>query len=186
MENGADPDGQEKYSKPIPTQLSRRIGDAVYSEADELKIKTKRDLFPDHIQGDLRGATALFYAVLNNNVQMVQTLLDHGADPLIKTRSGYHPLEICDETSNDGLMIKGLVLKAIKNRDKLLKERRKKYPLEARLQEAIIGQDGAIKQVAAAIRRKENGWVDKDHPIVCIFLGSSGIGKTELAKQEPF
>lgn len=79
-----------------------------------------------------------------------------------------------------------LVLKAIKNRDKLLKERRKKYPLEARLKESIIGQDGAIKQVAAAIRRKENGWVDKDHPIVFIFLGSSGIGKTELAKQGQF
>ena len=77
-------------------------------------------------------------------------------------------------------------MKAIKNRDKLLKERRKKYPLEARLKESIIGQDGAIKQVAAAIRRKENGWVDKDHPIVFIFLGSSGIGKTELAKQEQF
>ena len=40
--------------------------------------------------------------------------------------------------------------------------------------------------MAAAIRRKENGWVDKDHPIVFIFLGSSGIGKTELAKQEQF
>ena len=34
-----------------------------------------------------------------------------------------------------------------------------------------------------AIRRKENGWVDSDHPIVMLFLGSSGIGKTELAKQ---
>lgn len=32
-------------------------------------------------------------------------------------------------------------------------------------------------------RRKENGWVDEDHPLVFLFLGSSGIGKTELAKQ---
>lgn len=35
----------------------------------------------------------------------------------------------------------------------------------------------------AAIRRKENGWCDDEHPLVFLFLGSSGIGKTELAKQ---
>lgn len=41
----------------------------------------------------------------------------------------------------------------------------------------------AIETVAAAVRRKENGWADEEHPLVFLFLGSSGIGKTELAKQ---
>ena len=34
----------------------------------------------------------------------------------------------------------------------------------------------------SAIRRKENGWYDEDHPLVFLFLGSSGIGK-EILKQ---
>lgn len=45
------------------------------------------------------------------------------------------------------------------------------------------GQEAAISIVASTIRRKENGWFDEDHPLVFLFLGSSGIGKTELAKQ---
>jgi ATP-dependent Clp protease ATP-binding subunit ClpB len=46
-----------------------------------------------------------------------------------------------------------------------------------------VGQDGPINSVAAAIRRRENGWHDDEHPLVFLFLGSSGLGKTELAKQ---
>lgn len=45
------------------------------------------------------------------------------------------------------------------------------------------GLQAAIETVAAAVRRKENGWADEEHPLVFLFLGSSGIGKTELAKQ---
>lgn len=37
--------------------------------------------------------------------------------------------------------------------------------------------------VSAAIRRRENGWHDEEHPLVFLFLGSSGVGKTELAKR---
>jgi len=45
------------------------------------------------------------------------------------------------------------------------------------------GQENAIAIVSSTIRRKENGWLDEDHPLVFLFLGSSGVGKTELAKQ---
>ena len=89
--------------------------------------------------------------------------------------------------------------------------------MEQRLKQHLIGQDAAIQIVSSMIRRKENGWIDEEHPLVKIrskffieiqfllsntvllliiylleisnlkkvflFLGSSGIGKTELAKQ---
>lgn len=63
------------------------------------------------------------------------------------------------------------------------KEDRQKFPLESRLQKSLVGQKNAIFTVAGQIRRKENGWHSSNHPLVFLFMGSSGIGKTELAKQ---
>jgi ATP-dependent Clp protease ATP-binding subunit ClpB len=60
---------------------------------------------------------------------------------------------------------------------------RRKNPLENKLREALVGQLAPINSVAAAVRRKENGWANENRPLVFLFLGSSGIGKTELAKQ---
>ena len=38
-----------------------------------------------------------------------------------------------------------------------------------------------IPVISLAIRRKENGWMDEDHPLVFLFLGSSGIGKLAMS-----
>lgn len=55
--------------------------------------------------------------------------------------------------------------------------------LESHLQKVIIGQDGAIKSVSKAIRRGRSGISDTHRPIGSfIFLGPTGVGKTELAK----
>src|SRR5215468_8900379 len=55
--------------------------------------------------------------------------------------------------------------------------------MEEALHERIIGQDEAVAAVADAIRRARSGLKDPRRPIGSfIFLGSSGVGKTELAK----
>ncbi len=55
--------------------------------------------------------------------------------------------------------------------------------MEERLHERIIGQEDAIHAVADAIRRARSGLKSEKRPIGSfIFLGSSGVGKTELAK----
>ena len=46
------------------------------------------------------------------------------------------------------------------------------------MKQHLIGQEAAIQTVCSTIRRKENGWFDDEHPLVFLFLGSSGIGKT--------
>ena len=55
--------------------------------------------------------------------------------------------------------------------------------LESRLKQHIIGQDEAVKAVSAAIRRGRVGISAKHKPVSFIFVGSTGVGKTELVKQ---
>lgn len=62
------------------------------------------------------------------------------------------------------------------------KEYRKNHPVEDTLKQRIIGQLGPIYTLSGAIRRKQNGWHDEDRPLVFMFCGPSGVGKTELAK----
>lgn len=62
-------------------------------------------------------------------------------------------------------------------------ESEKLLNMEEALHERIIGQDEAVAAVADAIRRARSGLKDPRRPIGSfIFLGSSGVGKTELAK----
>ena len=55
--------------------------------------------------------------------------------------------------------------------------------LEERLKSHIIGQDQAVAAVAAAVRRSRVGISPKHKPVSFIFVGSTGVGKTELVKQ---
>ena len=55
--------------------------------------------------------------------------------------------------------------------------------LEDRLKSHIIGQDEAVAAVAAAVRRGRVGISPKHKPVSFIFVGSTGVGKTELVKQ---
>ncbi len=55
--------------------------------------------------------------------------------------------------------------------------------LEDRLKEHIVGQDEAVAAVAAAIRRSRVGISPKHKPVSFIFVGPTGVGKTELVKR---
>jgi ATP-dependent Clp protease ATP-binding subunit ClpB len=62
-------------------------------------------------------------------------------------------------------------------------EMEKLVQMEARLHDRVIGQDEAVTAVSNAIRRSRAGLGDPDRPIGSfIFLGPTGVGKTELAK----
>jgi ATP-dependent Clp protease ATP-binding subunit ClpB len=62
-------------------------------------------------------------------------------------------------------------------------EMQKLVQMEKRLQERVVGQDAAIKAVSSAVRRARAGLQDPNRPIGSfMFLGPTGVGKTELAR----
>lgn len=111
---------------------------------------------------------------LENNISLYQTELVglQGSNALIKEEVDSD--DIADVVSRwTGIPINKMLQS---ERDKLLN-------LEDELHMRIIGQDEAITAVADAVRRSRAGLQDPKRPIGSfIFLGTTGVGKTELAK----
>lgn len=54
--------------------------------------------------------------------------------------------------------------------------------LEEKLRGSVVGQAFAVRSIIAAVHRWASGWVDPQRPLVWLFVGPSGVGKTELSK----
>ncbi len=64
-----------------------------------------------------------------------------------------------------------------------LSERGRLRELEERLRQRVVGQDAAVRAVANAVRRSRTGLRDENRPVASmLFMGPSGVGKTELCK----
>ncbi|CAL4077482.1 unnamed protein product, partial [Meganyctiphanes norvegica] len=177
LQNGIDPNETENFSNTYQVARDNRtapINVEVIREAEFSTLLDNSQMF--------RGCTALHYAVLRHDQETVQLLLEFGADPTIGNEYHFKPEDYAKDTGMRAMMQKYSEKYKIRQKQAEIEERRK-FPLEQRIKQRIIGQEGAIAIVSGAIRRKENGWYDEDHPLVFLFLGSSGIGKTELAKQ---
>lgn len=61
-------------------------------------------------------------------------------------------------------------------------QRERLLHLETELKKRVIGQDRAIVAVSDAVRRSRSGLQDPNKPVGSFFLGTTGVGKTELAK----
>ena len=177
LELGAQVDSADEFCSVFATARERRI--------NSLDVLVRReDEFSDRLNNrvSFRGCTPLHYAVLMDRRQVVAALLQAGANPATRNDSGHAPADYAkDDEMRQLLSAAGQKLAAEQKAREA--EERRRFPLEKRIKEKLVGQDGAIATVASAIRRKENGWYDEEHPLVFLFLGSSGIGKTELAKQ---
>uniref|UniRef100_A0A1B6E1C0 Uncharacterized protein n=1 Tax=Clastoptera arizonana TaxID=38151 RepID=A0A1B6E1C0_9HEMI len=177
LEAGADPNLGDEFINAHKTAQAKRLHPLEVLQRREEEFSNRLNSL-----ATFQGFTALHYAALTDNVEIVEMLLKAGANPCSQNDTGYKPSDYAE----DDRVLKILTDYAEKF-DEIQKqkeaEERKRFPLEQRLKQHIVGQEGPINIVASAIRRKENGWSDEEHPLVFLFLGSSGIGKTELAKQ---
>ncbi|OXU21902.1 hypothetical protein TSAR_002413 [Trichomalopsis sarcophagae] len=178
IERGADINAGDNFVNVYKTAMEKRMHPSdVLSEREEE--------FSDRLiaRATFKGFTALHYAVLARSKDCVKALLDAGANPTIENEAGRRAVDYAYMDKE----IEDMLIKHALKYDEIIKEKeaeeRRRFPLEQRLKQFIVGQEGAISIVASTIRRKENGWIDEEHPLVFLFLGSSGIGKTELAKQ---
>ena len=128
-------------------------------------------------EGDLSHASELRYATipdLKKQLEEAEALLNQKQEDgaILKEEVGEE--EIADVVSSwTGIPVTKM----------LQGELAKLVDLEDRLHERVVGQDEAVAAVAGAIRRSRAGLADPEQPIGSfLFLGPTGVGKTELAK----
>jgi len=128
--------------------------------------------------GDLEEAARLQYdqlhGVQQRRQQLEQHLLEDQASGRSLLREQVEEGDIADVVARStGIPVQRL----------LAGERQKLLELEQRLAERVIGQPEPVAAVAAAIRRARAGMKDPRRPVGSfLFLGPTGVGKTELAK----
>jgi ATP-dependent Clp protease ATP-binding subunit ClpB len=145
----------------------------IKEEIDQVRLQieqAERDV-------DLEKAAELRYTRLR---QLEQDLISAGASLNELQSEGAMLKEEVDAEDIAHIVSKWTGIPA----SKLLEgEIEKLIQMEERLHKRVIGQDEAIQAVAAAVRRSRSGLQDPDRPIGSfIFLGPTGVGKTELAR----
>ena len=123
-------------------------------------------------EGDLARAGELAYSVIPNLEKKIEAASEHAEHAMLNE-------EVSDEH------IAGVVSRWTGVPvDKMLEgERDKLLNMEAGLGLRVIGQDDAVRSVATAVRRARAGLKDPNRPLGSfLFLGPTGVGKTELTK----
>ena len=153
-------------------ELSNRIQNAK-QQIEELKFeaeKAERDGYYERVAEIRYGKIK----ELNNEIEEVSRMLHdaQGGDAMIKEEVTAE--DIAEVVSRwTGIPVSKM----------LQSEREKLLNLEDELHKRVIGQDEAITAVSDAVRRSRAGLQDPRRPIGSfIFLGTTGVGKTELAK----
>jgi ATP-dependent Clp protease ATP-binding subunit ClpB len=150
----------EKDALDRVSEITRRI--------DELKVEAEKA----EREADLERVAAIRYGELPALEKEFEAREESPVEPMVK--------EEVDEDDIAEVVAQWTGIPA----SKLLEaEAAKLLDMEERLHERVIGQGTAVEAVANAVRRSRSGLADPNRPIGSfVFLGPTGVGKTELAK----
>ena len=151
-------------------------GISVIRQIKEQIEETKRQIEQAERETDLQRAAELKYGKLNE----LEKKLKQSSQSSAPEKNGRMLKEEIDEDDIAEVVSKWTHIPI----SKLLEsEKQKLVKLEDEIHKRVIGQDEGVKAVCNAIRRSRSGLSDPQKPIGSfIFLGPTGVGKTELAK----
>jgi ATP-dependent Clp protease ATP-binding subunit ClpB len=153
-------------SEKAEVQGSAQIQQKIEQSRQELEAARRR--------GDLNRMAELQYGIIPDLERSLQMVDQHGKSENQLLRSKVTEEEIAEVVSKwTGIPVSKMLEG---ERDKLLK-------MESLLHQRVIGQDEAVVAVSNAVRRSRAGLSDPDRPSGSfLFLGPTGVGKTELCK----
>jgi len=129
-------------------------------------------------EGDLERAAQLRYG----EIPQAQRELAHASDEL-KAHQQTHGTFLAEEVTEEAVAEVVARWTGIPVAKLLESEKSKLLSMEERLRQRVVGQDEAIKAVSEAVRRARAGLKDPNRPVGSfLFLGPTGVGKTELAR----
>ncbi|MCR5014075.1 MAG: AAA family ATPase [Bacteroidales bacterium] len=157
-------------------EKERHFVEIIQKEKDNIE-RYRRDAAAAEREGDYGRVAELRYGKIRD----AETVIENAKADLVKVQ-GDHPLIDEEVTYQDVAEIvsrwTGIPVKKM-----MQSEREKLLNLEKELHKRVVGQDEAIRAVSDAIRRSRAGLQDAKRPIGSfIFMGTTGVGKTELAK----
>ncbi len=152
----------------------------VQSQLEQAKIELEKA----QRAGDLSKSAEVQYGKipdLEKKLAKLESAAD--ASPTAKTGQNARPTLLRQEVTDEDIAKVVAAWTHIPVSRMLEGEREKLLKMEERLQQRIIGQEPAITAVSNAVRRSRSGLQDPNRPIGSfIFLGPTGVGKTETAR----
>ncbi|HLG09431.1 MAG TPA: AAA family ATPase [Gaiellaceae bacterium] len=140
----------------------------IKKQIDELRMEAERE----ERQGNLARVAEIRYGILPELEKELAEREDRVEVPMVK-----------EEVDEDDIAAVVAAWTGIPVSRLLEGEVEKLIHMEARLHQRVVGQDEAVEAVSNALRRARSGLQDPDRPIGSfVFLGPTGVGKTELAR----